>query len=32
MNKVWVLDLDTLEIFYEVANEMTKEIGRPLNI
>lgn len=32
MNKVWVLDLDTLEIFYEVTNEITKEVGRPLNI
>lgn len=31
MNKVWVLDLDTLECYENVLAEMRKEVGRTLN-
>jgi len=31
MNKVWVLDLDTLECYENILAEMLKKVGRTLN-
>ena len=31
MNKVWVLDLNTLKCYENVLAEMTKKVGRTLN-